>query len=112
MPMIRDERWLEAMEERYERLRASSTCIQCAHAEPAEPDMGYMRKQAKRFMRLVRPAEGVTRTVDSLTSELAMMLYNEVANVCLCGAFGSLVEGDAETVDCPDFEPADAGWSQ
>lgn len=110
--MIRDERWLDAMDERYERLRATSTCFECAHAEPAEPDMGYLRKQAERFMRLVRPAPDVTRTMDSLTGELTMMLYNEVANVCLCGAFNELVTGDATTVDCPDFEPADAGWSQ
>ena len=112
MQMIRDERWMDAMEERYERLRASSTCGQCAWACPAEADMGYLRRQAERFMRLVRPADDVTRTVDSLTGELAMMLFNETTNVHLCEAHGELTSGDAPVGGCSDFEPADAGWSQ
>ena len=110
--MVSDERYLDELDAKYERLRASSTCLQCAFAEPMEPDMGYMRLQAERFMQLVRPAEGTTRTVDSLTSELTMLLYNEAANVCLCNAFNYLVTGDAPAEDCPDFEPADTGWSQ
>ena len=110
--MVSDERYLDELDAKYERLRASSTCLQCAFAEPMEPDMCYMRRQAERFMKLVRPAEGTTRTVDSLTSELTMLLYNEAANVCLCNAFNYLVTGDAPAEDCPDFEPADTGWSQ
>ena len=110
--MLRDERWLEEQEERYERVRASSTCADCAFSVAAEPDHGFMRRQAERFMRLVEPAPDVSRTRESLTAELAAMLRNEVANVCLCTAFDALLTGDCPAEDCPDFEPADTGWSE
>lgn len=105
--MTRDDRWLDAMEARWEALCASSTCCQCAHAEVAEADREQCRADAERFMRLLVPAPGVSRERSSFVWELAVMLAAQAEGVAWCDAMRCLVAADAPCGGCGSFSPVE-----